>query len=48
MRSKWWWLVAGSCLLQWTNCAGLGVETAWRVVFDLVFLPINQAIVTFL
>jgi hypothetical protein len=37
-------LVSGVCLLQLTNCMQTAAESVVRVGFDLVFLPINQAI----
>jgi hypothetical protein len=46
MRVKWYLLGAGACLLQLTNCAQLASETAIRIGMDLVFLPINSAIIT--
>jgi hypothetical protein len=46
MRSKWCLLGAGACLLQLTNCVELAQDTAYRIGFDLFFLPINNALVS--
>lgn len=46
MRSKWFLLGAGACLLQLTNCAELAGETVVRIGFDLLFLPINNALIS--
>lgn len=46
MRSKWFLLGTGACLLQLTNCAELAGETVTRVGFDLFFLPVNSFLVS--
>ena len=44
VNSRWLLLVSGACLFQLTNCMQTATETAVRIGFDLVFLPINQLI----
>ena len=46
VRSKWMILASGACLFQLTNCMQTAAETVVRIGFDLVFLPLNQAIVS--
>lgn len=40
-------LAAGGLVFQSAGCGGLAAETLVRTGFSTVFLPINQAILTF-
>jgi hypothetical protein len=39
-------LASGACVFQLTNCMQTAAETVVRIGFDLVFFPLNQAIVS--
>ena len=39
-------LAAGACVFQYAGCAQMASETVVRIGFDMVFLPINSAVVS--